>query len=428
MMSKLISGLSCVYTDNFYDIDVDTFWNTGTQKEMKIHRIHSYPAKFPAFILDKGLEFVSKKGLHPQTIADIFCGCGTVAYESKRRGIDFWGFDINPVATMIAQTKSNFYKTEKLEKYKYHILESFCGHPKTGNPYKVAPERLQYWFTQESYNALFWLRESIRNSVSSRSKYRLFFYCAFSNILKATSRWLTKSIKPQIDPAKPSVDALVCFVKHCNFMIKAFAEHSHDTSSKTKIETCNFLSQKIVRPSVDMIVTSPPYVTSYEYADLHQLSSLWLEYTDDYRNLRRGSIGSTYQAESVSSECNIATATGRSIITSLSERDKNQAKSVSRYFMDMQKVIEISMDMLTPNGCLMLVVGDTEYRGVHIENARHIVELVLQRGFNGVSIAKRKISSKILTPYRDRAGRFSACASSKKIYGYEYIIVGFNKT
>ena len=29
--------------------------------------------------------------------------------------------------------------------------------------------------------------------------------------------------------------------------------------------------------SVSLIVTSAPYVTSYEYADLHQLTALWLK-------------------------------------------------------------------------------------------------------------------------------------------------------
>ena len=30
--------------------------------------------------------------------------------------------------------------------------------------------------------------------------------------------------------------------------------------------------------SVNLVLTSPPYVTSYEYADLHQLALLWLEH------------------------------------------------------------------------------------------------------------------------------------------------------
>jgi hypothetical protein len=35
---------------------------------------------------------------------------------------------------------------------------------------------------------------------------------------------------------------------------------------------------KINDDSVTLVITSPPYVTSYEYADLHQLTSIWLGY------------------------------------------------------------------------------------------------------------------------------------------------------
>lgn len=68
-------------------------------------------------------------------------------------------------------------------------------------------------------------------------------------------------------------------------------EHDVYYKAKTTINCTNFLEEKNL-PKTDLIITSPPYVTSYEYADLHQLSSLWLGYTEDYRDLRKGSIGS----------------------------------------------------------------------------------------------------------------------------------------
>ena len=37
--------------------------------------------------------------------------------------------------------------------------------------------------------------------------------------------------------------------------------------------------------SIDLIITSPPYVTSYEYADLHQLSLLW--FGDDPKHFKK---------------------------------------------------------------------------------------------------------------------------------------------
>ena len=69
---------------DFESISVDEFWNIGSQREHKMHRIHAYPAKFPAFITEKAIEYAKKPGVKEiHTIADFFCGCGTTAFEAK---------------------------------------------------------------------------------------------------------------------------------------------------------------------------------------------------------------------------------------------------------------------------------------------------------------------------------------------------------
>jgi len=98
-------------------VSIDSFWNIGEEKELRMHRIHAYPAKFPAFITTKALGYAKKKGLSVNRMADVFCGCGTVAFEAKRNNIDFWGCDINPVATLIARAKSKKYNKKRLERY-----------------------------------------------------------------------------------------------------------------------------------------------------------------------------------------------------------------------------------------------------------------------------------------------------------------------
>lgn len=86
-----------VFRMDFDSIPVDAFWGTGDEKEHSIHRIHSYPARFPAFITTKALDYARNNQLKVTRLADIFCGCGTVAYEAKRNNISFWGCDINPL-------------------------------------------------------------------------------------------------------------------------------------------------------------------------------------------------------------------------------------------------------------------------------------------------------------------------------------------
>ncbi len=408
---------------DFDSIPIDPFWNTGSEKELKMHRIHSYPAKFPAFITTKALEFTSNNVGSPSRIADIFCGCGTVAFESKRKNIDFWGCDINPIATMIAKAKSQNYKEKKLYEYSDLIKKAY-SRIKKKNYYDEANERLKYWYDADHYNDLFYLKKAIVNSIPKHSHYRLFFLCAFSNILKATSRWLTKSIKPQIDPIKKPADVISSFDDQCSFMITANNESDVSHNSNTKIVTTNILKTNTKLPNVEMIITSPPYVTSYEYADLHQLSSLWLDYSQDYRDLRDGSIGSLHHVYNFDRELKRLNNTGTKIVFRLFEKQKSKARSVAKYFLDMQATAKICHSMLSENGMALFVIGNTEYKNVRINNTKHLAESLKKSGFKEILVTKRKISKKILTPYRDKVGRFTRDDGGRKVYSEEFILIG----
>lgn len=97
-------------------------------------------------------------------------------------------------------------------------------------------------------------------------------------------------------------------------------------------------------------------MTSYEYADLHQLSSLWLGYTEDYRDLRKGSIGSIYNSDDFIVDVQKLNKTGKSVVMNLENvgMPKSKVKSVARYYSDMQDVIEKCFGMLSDTGMIFL--------------------------------------------------------------------------
>ena len=409
----------------FGSIKVDSSWNVGDEKEPKIHRIHAYPAKFPSFITSKAIDYYTEiSGSEPKRIADVFCGCGTVALEAKRKGINFWGCDINPVATLIAKAKCNSYNPKKLEEYYDQIVKRLKSHKPRGKAYEKGNKRIQYWYEKEQYLDLFSLRRSIENVIPPNSHYKHFFQCAFSNILKPTSKWLTKSIKPQIDPDKDIANVAEKFEGQFNSMLSAFNENVIDHGKKIDIEikNRNFLWKNRNCQKVDMIITSPPYVTSYEYADLHQLSSLWLGFTDDYTSLRRGAIGRRYQDPDLEKNMDNLNKNGIDIVKRLIKVDKSQAKAVAKYYLDMQRVTDQCHAMLENHGMALFVIGNTKYKGVKIENAKHLVEALHQSGFEKFYATKRKISGKNLTPYRDSIGKFTSDKRGKKVYSEEFIV------
>lgn len=398
------------------------FWSKHSDPELKIHRIHAYPAKFPAFITSKALAFAKSNGVKVKTIGDIFCGCGTVAFEARRNGIDFWGCDINPVATLIAGVKSNSYDQSKLDRYYQRIIRVL---PRAGADVDLsdaAIDRLSYWYPQKQFQHLAKLLNAIKQSISPRSHYQNFFLCAFSNILKPTSRWLTKSIKPQLDPNKIPADVTDAFRNQIDHMIHAWKQFEFDAKSETTILTANILDLAIPR-TIDMIVTSPPYVTSYEYADLHQLSSLWLGYASDYRELRQGSIGSTQHSLDFNREIKRLNKIGSQVVFSLFDRDQSIARSTAKYFLDMQAVASRCFHFLKPTGLALFVIGNTEYKGVRIDNAAHLAESLLISGFSRVRVAKRRLSGKILTPYRDSVGQFSGRSTGRHVYAEEFVLI-----
>ncbi len=418
-MIQVVDALSM----DFENIDIDPFWNVGSEQEHKWHRIHAYPAKFPAFITQKAIQYAKNLGININCVADIFCGCGTVAFETKRLGLDFWGCDLNPTAVLIAKAKSGSYHKSTIDDYYRKIITLYDEKYTTNCTIDNINERIAYWFDAQTIYDLSLLKSCILDSIPQGSIYRYYFLCAFSNILKPTSRWLTKSIKPQIDYQKKPANVRQAFVSQCSIMAKAVLENSVNyPQSKTIIECKNAMTIR-KKGFTELIITSPPYVTSYEYADLHQLSTLWLGYANDYRELRHNSIGSVYGNLEIDKFENL-NKSGKSIFNKLSAVDKSKARNVAKYYLDIQKIAKICKNALTSGGMALMVIGNTEYKGVHIDNVKHLTESMYNSGFSEVMVTKRKITGKILTPYRDENGRFSSCENKRKVYSEEFIVVG----
>lgn len=417
--------------DDIASIKYDNRWNHCEGRQIAMHSIHAYPAKFPPFIASEAFSYAAEEGVAVNCVADVFCGCGTVALESKIRNIPFWGCDINPVAVMITKAKVSEYSANKLEGYYQKSIvcfNLFRNEIKCEELYFGANERLKYWFDMATYCDLFALKKAIYCCVTEEN-YLNCFLCIFSSILKTASRWLQKSIKPQVDPNKRISSVIDLYKRQYKKVLSASNEVSsiaETCDAEIRIEQRNILKGSINK-TFDLIVTSPPYVTSYEYADLHQLSSLWLDYSKDYRSLRKGSIGSAYNTVDVDENSLALNSTGRNIVSELQEKKapKSKIKSIARYYSNMESVIYKCYRMINPGGMALFVIGDSESGGVRLENSKHLIESMTNSGFHDIKIGKRTIQKSMCVPFRDNKGKFTKTDNShNEIYHEEYIISG----
>jgi DNA modification methylase len=399
------------------------------------HCYHRYPAKFIPQIVNKLIRDFTDKG---DLVLDPFGGCGTTLVEAKVLGRKSIGFDINPVAKLIAETKVTPLSPISLENY----LKDFIDDYRQLENKEISldhSERTRYWFDPVMMNQLDRVYQSI-NQIKN-FQVRRFYLCAFSHILKNCSRWLMKSIKPQIDPDKIPPDVFKTFLGHMHLMMTKNKEFYELLKKSENIKTgANMRLRDSTKRfplkdcSVDLIITSPPYVTSYEYADLHQLILLWLgddpqrysrwnKYVRQYRSFKEKFVG-TKLAEN-NNESRFLGFFAHQIINQLPNNQK-YARSVAKYFSDMQKTIAEMYRVLEPGKKACIIIGNTTLAGIEVKNAEVAAEQMQEAGFVMNRVIKRELSNKMITPWRDKInGRFTSTTSPQKtrVYEHEFILI-----
>ena len=411
---------------NFNLLKPNKDWSFSDVKRGKTlyatHGYHKYPAKFIPQLVRKVIVKYSRPG---EVVLDSFGGCGTTLVEAKLSGRKSIGLDVNKVAVLISKAKTIGIKPDLLQERNRVLLEKIEGRTSSKDYYEHANERLKYWFKPEQYNKLKLIYGCIQEEPNKKIK--LLYYCCFSNILKNCSIWLAKSIKPQRDFEKKEKEPFIVFKKHLNYMTKKNTEFVDLVTSKNVSDvSCKMLkgdAKKVKLPGehVDLIVTSPPYVTSYEYAELHQLSILWFGFTDDIKKIKNDFVG-TVSKKRIRKVMESELA--ESLVSKLKEKSRKLARHVSNYYFDLTKCYKEMFRVLKKDKYLCIIIGDTEYDNTKIPNAEISMQLLENIGFEVKCVIKRKLSSKIFTPYRNKMGRFTDASqgSKRKIYQYEYLI------
>jgi len=412
----------------FSKTKIDHSWSFSdkTRKDTAYitHGYHRYPAKFIPQIVSRLAEKYTREG---DLIVDPFGGCGTTLVESKIMGRSSVGIDINPVAVLITKAKITPIDPQKIERA-FTLLKSKLD-TYTKNTKIKAPEheRIDYWFKPEEKRKLAFIFTEI--SKLKDQDVRDFFYCGFSNILKNCSIWLQKSNKPTRDQNKKPSDPISTFYKQIKMMLRGNTQFYELAKEKKYLETSSQVYCADARTipvqdnSVSLIITSPPYVTSYEYADLHQLTALWLEYTKDLSDFRKRFIGTSYHNKK---DLILNSELAEKIRSELLEKDKKTAEEVSTYFSEMNQVFIEMKRMLKKGGKTCIVIGNTSFKGVEILNAEVFVEQLQNLGLGITDIIKREIPSKNLPSVRDeKTGKFAKMSDKNKVsvYPTEYILI-----
>lgn len=415
--SSSVPNLDCIAPDPSWAFADSTRAHT----RYITHGYYTYPAKFIPQLAARLIRELTNEN---DIVVDPFMGSGTTVVEALVQGRIGVGVDINPVAHLIARAKATPLEPASLQHAYEKIADAWESKERVKAPNN---ERIDYWFPQKQKERLALLLQrigAIRNEDT-----RVFFLVAFAQILKSCSIWLQRSVKPTRDLRKTPADPFVAFQRQVRYMLKqnqTFWEmvppRVREQVNAYRIVQCADARKLPVNDgAASLIVTSPPYVTSYEYADLHQLAALWFEYYESLPAFRQRFIGTAYSERT---PIDLKSHLADRICAALGENKKS--REVRNYFADMLECFSEMRRALRIGGKACIVIGNTELQGVKILNAEVFVEQMQNIGFKIYRIIKRAIPSKILPQTRDpESGKFTSAKNSGKVLAYpvEYILV-----
>ena len=413
---------------NFDNIQENQEWafESVRSTEQWTHGYHRYPAKFLPDVVRKIMEDYAQGS---SLIADLFAGCGTTLVEAKVHGISSVGTDINPVARLITKVKTTALPPVTLQQAYNALVQLFEEYNENDYADIKKHDRIDYWFTLSQKAKIAFLFDKISH-LDVNDDIKDFFYVCISHILKNCSWWLQSGTKPQRDMEKVPEDPLNEFCRHCKKMIEWNENFYNGLNQKGHLGTpCEIHLEDARHTSIqsgriNAIITSPPYVTSYEYADIHQLTAYWMDYMSDIHEFRKKFIGSSYSGNTSLTVSGSKQA--QKIVNDLSKKSMHIARDVAQYFNDMQEVAKEMSRVLAPKGYACIVIGNTKIKEVQIKSAEVFFEFLRNAGLRKVTVIKRSIPHKLMPTLRDKnTGRFTKLdnPNCKKVYPNENIIV-----
>lgn len=156
------------------------------------HGLHAYAAKCPPQLVAYGLRYYSKPG---EVVLDPMAGSGTALVEARLMGRHAIGYDIDPLARLIAQVKSRQVHDKQIEQA-YDIIvrraEKDLAALRARTTTAALRERAtppnflnaDYWFDRKVAAALAVLSYHIGRTTMPEQT-RNFFWVAFSSLILA---------------------------------------------------------------------------------------------------------------------------------------------------------------------------------------------------------------------------------------------------
>ncbi len=383
----------------------------SNNKELPIHRWVPWIAGFSAdFVHDALSRYLPSKG----TILDPFCGVGTTLIEAALLGHKAVGFEINPYADFVCRTKTHSHQQDveglhdEISRFqRFYEKRMASGYVPRSRPPQGFRTRSRFYSRKILRKVLIFYDYvgTIRDD-DLRDLFRLAFA---STMISYSNYSYEPSLGRRVSAGKKEIhdfpvdQAILSKLREIAEDITWFKKHL--PNGKTGVEVINdsFLRYEayLQAESVDLIITSPPYLNNYHYNRNTRPQLYWLGYAEcpkDLKPLELSNFGKYWQTVRTHEGIDLDFALPDTDIAERLQtlRQANSGKGVyggkgwanyaASYFNDCYAFAKGISHTLKPGGVALVVIGNSILQGILIPTDHYFGKIAESIGLELVGI------------------------------------------
>ncbi len=249
-----------------------------------VHRWFKYPAGYSYRLVDAKLRQY-KLGVD-NIILDPFVGSGTTCVEARRQGVNSIGIEAHPFVYWVAKVKVKWDLDleEIVTTYNRVVDDAKLALREGSVEINELPELVRKCYSDKNLRKLVAIRDAIKNqarSVAIRDFLNLALTDTLRNASKAATGW------PYIAPAEmhekvSEKEALLEFRAQVGRMVDDL-QFMQLTYGNKRVDCviiqgdARLPQMEVEKGSVDLALTSSPYLNNYDYADRTRLETIFLD-------------------------------------------------------------------------------------------------------------------------------------------------------
>ncbi|MGQ0685518.1 hypothetical protein [Bradyrhizobium sp.] len=360
--------------------------------------VHPFPARMAPGI---ALDIVAHEP-KPIRVLDPMMGSGTVLAVARSCGHTAIGIDIDPLAVLLARVWTTSVDIAGVEDKAIEVLERAgrrLDNCKLHDAYPRSADLetrrfIRYWFDGYTRRRLTCLAEAIHSVRDPNLRDTL--WCAFSRLIitKQAGASLAMDLshsrphkaftRAPIDPFDKFLLAVKQVLKNC------IRNDQQDRGPATRVKLGDARRLPLHSGTIDLVLTSPPYLNAIDYMRCSKFSLVWMGYcVGELGEIRSDSVGAESSDNAARENEEI-----KRIIAALRLSPKLSSRHeavLAHYIDDMRVAVAEAARVLSPGGRAVYVVGENTVRGTFIPNAKIVSAVAELSGLQAESRRARHL-------------------------------------